>query len=76
MGEMSMSARIPTHMHWLKTSLGSCKVLRKFSVNVYELEFPADMDISPIFNVANLYPYRGYNVEGLEEIQDHIEIWK
>ena len=35
---------------------GPCKIMRMFdSGNAYEVELPNDMDISPIFNVANLY---------------------
>ena len=35
---------------------GTCKILKKFdSGNSYEVELLDDMDISPIFNVANLY---------------------
>ena len=37
---------------------GSCRVLRKFdSGNDYEFELPNDMDIFPIFNVADLCKY-------------------
>ena len=37
---------------------GPCKILKKFdSGNTYEIELPDDMDIFPIFNVANLYKY-------------------
>jgi hypothetical protein len=38
--------------------IGPCKILRKFEANAYEIEFPDDVGISPIFNVADLYPYR------------------
>ena len=37
--------------------IGPCRILRKFSVNAYELEIPIGVGISPIFNVAYLYPY-------------------
>jgi hypothetical protein len=49
--------------------IGPCKVLRKFSANAYELELRANMYISPIFNVAYLYPYIGDTTKALEEIQ-------
>lgn len=54
-----------------------CKILRKFSANAYELEFPTSIEISPIFNINVLYPYKaddiGYSKEGgdpteLEEV--------
>jgi hypothetical protein len=38
--------------------IGSCKILRRFGENAYELELPEDVGISPIFNIAYLYPYR------------------
>jgi hypothetical protein len=37
---------------------GPCKVIRKFGANTYEIELPDGIEISPIFNVADLYPYR------------------
>ena len=39
-------------------NFGPCKILRKFdNGNVYEVEIPDDMDISPIFNVVDLHEY-------------------
>jgi hypothetical protein len=38
--------------------IGPCNILRKFEANAYKIEFPDDVGISPIFNVAYLYPYR------------------
>jgi hypothetical protein len=39
-------------------NIGPCKILRKFAANAYEIKLTYNVGISPIFNVANLYPYR------------------
>jgi hypothetical protein len=46
--------------------IGLCKILRKFEANAYEIEFPDDVRISPIFNIAYMYPYREYEARGGE----------
>jgi len=37
--------------------IGPYKILHKFSANSYELQLPPDIGISPIFNMADLFPY-------------------
>jgi hypothetical protein len=34
--------------------IGPCKILQKFEANAYEIEFPDDVGISPIFNIENM----------------------
>jgi hypothetical protein len=38
--------------------IGPCRVLKKFGMNAYEIEFPDVIEISSIFNISDLYPYR------------------
>lgn len=53
-----------------------CKILRKFLANAYELELPVDINISSIFNVANLYLYRGDTTKTTYEVQEQTKILK
>ena len=52
--------------------IGPCKVVKKFGTNAYEIELPDGIRISPIFNVADLYPYR-VEEAGVEEEQKEIQ---
>ena len=47
--------------------IGPCRILRKFSSNAYEIELPEGVGISPIFNVAYFYPYKGTKEKIQEE---------
>jgi hypothetical protein len=38
--------------------IGPCKVLKKFGANAYEIELPDGIEISLIFNISDLYPYK------------------
>ena len=54
--------------------IGPCRIIMKFLANSYELEMPTGVGISPIFNVADLYPYvigdTGTFAEGEDPIED------
>ena len=49
----------------------TCKILRRFSANAYEIERPPDVGISPIFNIADLYKYQAETIE--VELEDREE---
>jgi hypothetical protein len=51
--------------------IGPCNILRKFEANAYEIELPDGVGISPIFNIAYLYPYK---VDGTERSEDQKEV--
>jgi hypothetical protein len=55
--------------------IGSCKVIRKFGANTYEIELPDGVGISPIFNVTDLYPYRAEEA-GVKGEQEEIPCTK
>jgi hypothetical protein len=38
-------------------NIGPCKILKKFVSNAYKIELPENVEISPIFNLAYMYPY-------------------
>ena len=40
-------------------AMGPYSIIRKMGSNAYLLDFPNDMDISPVSNVEDLLPYRG-----------------
>ena len=52
-------------LKWKK--IGPCKILWNFFVNVDELQLPPGIGISPIFNVADLYPYTATDEEDSSE---------
>jgi hypothetical protein len=61
--------RFPRGMHnKLKIrKIGPCNILKKFAANSYEIEFPDNVGISPIFNVADLYPFKRDNAGELDD---------
>ena len=58
---------------------GPCNIFRKFCANAYEIELPFDLEISPIFNVSNLYSfkYSGLQTEEIISSKDgQLLYWK
>ncbi|XP_059070337.1 uncharacterized protein LOC131860013 [Cryptomeria japonica] len=49
---------------FLMKKTGPCWIVHKFGPNAYEIELLQGLDISPIFNVSDLFPYKGDNVPG------------
>lgn len=43
----------------LMKKIGPLKILHKYGNNSYEVELPLNLGISPIFNVRDLYPFKG-----------------
>jgi len=52
--------------------IGWCNILWKFEANAYEIELPYGVGISPIFNIADMYPYRA-DETGAEENQKEVQ---
>lgn len=40
-----------------KKKFGPFEILKKYGPNAYKVNLPPDFNISPIFNVADIYPY-------------------
>ena len=42
--------------------IGPCKILSKINGNAYKFDLPTNLDISPVFNVSDLYIFHGDSV--------------
>ena len=51
--------------------IGPCRIIRKFSSNAYEIEFPEGIRISPVLIVTDLYPYKETKTELQEETTEN-----
>ncbi|XP_057849726.2 uncharacterized protein LOC131060503 [Cryptomeria japonica] len=47
------------HTKLVAKKIGPFKILKKCGSNAYHVDLPADIHLSPIFNVADLYAYKG-----------------
>jgi hypothetical protein len=48
-------------------NIGPFRIIKKFGANAYEIELPEGIEISPIFNVLDLYPYEAEEAEAGSE---------
>jgi hypothetical protein len=52
-----------TYNKFKMKKIGPCRVLKKFGTNAYEIELPDGIEISLIFNISDLYPYKAKETE-------------
>ena len=54
-------ARLPKKMHTKlsKKNIGPFKIVNKCGKNSYQIYLPHDINLSPIFNVSDLYAFKG-----------------
>ena len=50
--------------------IGPCEILKKISENSYRLELPENFDVSPIFNVVDLYEFHEGEEDGEMDTMD------
>ena len=59
--------------------MGPFKILQKYGTNAYKLELLANIGLSNIFNVCDLYPYRGnadYDTGQVDEVEVPVRLPK
>ena len=53
----------------MKKRIGPFRIIHKSRNNSYKIDLPPDIGLSPIFNVANIFPYKG-DMEEVMEVAD------
>lgn len=61
MNKSRLEKGIPSKLQMKR--IGPCKVLEKYGASAYKIDQPKDMSLSPIFNVKDLIPYKGPNID-------------
>jgi hypothetical protein len=56
--------------HKLKyKKIGPCNILKKINDNAYKVDLLADLNISPVFNVSELYIFHGDDLGDDSEVE-------
>ena len=56
--------------HKLKyKKIGPCKILKKINDNAHKVDLSADIDISPMFNISDLYIFHGDDLGDDNEVE-------
>ena len=61
-------ARLPKKMHTKlqMKKIGPFKIVKKCGNNAYQIDLPHDINLSPIFNVSDLYAFKGVVVDDVD----------
>ena len=46
--------------------IGPFKIVKKCGNNAYQVDLPNDINLSPIFNVSNLYAFKGATADDVD----------
>ena len=58
--------------HKLKyKKIGLCKILKKINDNAYKVDLLVDLDISPMFNVYELYIFHGDDMD--DDVEEEVD---
>lgn len=59
---------VPTKLQMRR--VGPCKILAKYGHNAYKVDLPNEVSMSPIFNVADLVPFKGELPSDSQRVSD------
>lgn len=61
------------HTKLIQKKIGPCSILKKRGPNSYEDQLPNGLGLSPIFNICDLTPYKGFDVVAIgdDDLEQH-----